>query len=133
MATNNNVPKEMLVKILEIISSGRLINGIDFLKCFPIEDLVKIVENDNDLLPLARIAFEEKFKNIGNEITNELQPGERNDEPFAIKLLKNFGGHIRKLKLTFNDDYQELNSIIEEAIINYGDDSIDELILDENQ
>lgn len=87
------------------------------LKYLSKDELLKVIEDDERLLPIARCVFKQKFDHW-IEVTNEYEP-DRQEMSASIKLLKYFGVVIRKLEIVYKDEYRSFDHIIDEAVVEH--------------
>lgn len=78
------------------------------------ENLVKVADENEFLLPIARRIFKEKYEDSA-EVTNY----HGSDDNLSMNLLKFFGNEIRHLKIIYQTKFRQFDHIIDQAVFNH--------------
>lgn len=111
-----------------VVSVECLVNILTYLS---INDLIKVIEDDNRLISVARQAFVTQlaFNRKTINVTNKYDPLHE-EVPNSWKILKYFGGVISHLDINYLDEYRQFDHIIDEAIVKYCHDTLRSIVFE---
>lgn len=92
------------------------------------EELVYVAEASTSLLSAARGTFQRNFSKLLVEVSNEFHP-KSEDMSLSIKLLKHFGGQIKKLKVVYHKKCSRFNDILEDMILDRCNAILSEIVI----
>lgn len=87
----------------------------NILKYLPDDDLLKVIEDDNRLVSVARKIFKGK-SSFGTTVTNKYDPIHE-EISSSVKLLSYFGCEIDRLVISYLSEYRQFDHILDEAIV----------------
>ncbi|XP_037028593.1 uncharacterized protein LOC119068862 [Bradysia coprophila] len=80
------------------------------------KELAYVAEANISLVSAAQGTFQRNFGKVVVEVSNEFDPKSESTS-LSMKLLKHFGGQIKKLKVVFYKKYSRFNDILEDIIL----------------